>query len=119
MDPNAMDPSKMDDQGYTILNQENMRRNFAAVDRCRTGVSVIGGIAAGTLGLESLNGFAFFVVTIGVLFGLLCLKAGLNEKVWKNYFLNRLQPFALNSFFSAAFIYVVFWTFFYGLTWVY
>merc|ERR1712071_33332 len=101
-------PPPKDDQGYTIFNQENMRRNFAAVDRCRTGVSVIGGITAGTLGLENLSGLVFFAVTIIVLFGLLCMKAGLNEKQWKEYFLNRVQTFATNSFFSAAFIYVVF-----------
>merc|ERR1711997_781346 len=103
----TMDPNNLgqNDQGLQVFNQENMRRNYAAVDRCRTGVSVIGGIAAGTLGLTSFNGFAFFLLTIGVLFSLLCVKAGLSEKQWKNYFHNgRLQPFALNSFFSAAFI---------------
>lgn len=102
--------------GITLLNQENMRRNFAAVDQCRTAVSVIGGATAGTLGLTGLNGFLFFIVTVAILASLLCIRSGNN---WKQYFMNRFNPFVMSSIFSSAFLYVVFWTFFYGLVNVY
>ena len=87
-----------------------------AVDKCRTAVSLIGGITAGTLGLTGISGFLFFGVTVLMLSIALSLKAGSN---WKNYFQERLKLFVMDSFFGSLFLYIVFWTFFYGLVNVY
>jgi len=112
-------PEPMAEKGLTLINQENLMRNMASVERCRTAVNVISGIVAGSLGLTSLPGFLCFLIFLGFLNLLLVLNTGISEKQWKNYFINRWQTFLFQSFFSGLFVYIVFWTFFYGIVNVY
>ena len=102
--------------GITLFNKENIQRNYMAVDKCRTAVSLIGGITAGTLGLTGISGFLFFGVTVLMLSISLLLKAGSNRN---NYFQESVKMFVMDSFFGSLFLYIVFWTFFYGLVNVY
>jgi len=104
-----------DPNAVTLLNQQNVMRNARSVDNCRTAVSAIGGMTAGTLGLYGLSGFLFFTLVVLTLGALLTLRAG---KDWNNYFFDRKQ-FLTQNFFGSLFLYVVFWTFFYGLVNVY
>lgn len=66
--------SKDKDAGITVLNPASMAMNMQAVESCRTVVTVLGGITAGTLGLTGLYGFAFFFIvtlTLGLALTLL------------------------------------------------
>merc|ERR1739848_408508 len=103
------------ESGITMYNGLNMRKNAMAVESCRTAVTCLGGITAGTLGLTSISGFIFFFFVTAVLGLTLILRAGTN---WKNHFVSR-SNFFTDNFFGSLFLYVVFWTFFYGLVNVY
>ena len=58
-----------DPNAVTLLNQQNVMRNARSVDNCRTAVSAIGGMTAGTLGLYGLSGFLFFTFVVLTLVG--------------------------------------------------
>merc|ERR1719184_680300 len=75
----------------------------------------LSGGVAGILGLSTLYGFAFYAVSVVVLWLMILWKAG---SEWKKYFGSR-QALLTNGFFGQMFTYVLFWTFLYGMVHVY
>ncbi|XP_077970996.1 ER membrane protein complex subunit 6-like [Styela clava] len=93
-----------------------MRQNFGIAEYCRTGVSALGGVTAGILGLTGLYGFAFYVICASSLFIGILIKAGFGSS--HKYFLSR-KSVLLTGQFGALFTYILFWTFLYGMVHVY
>ena len=89
--------------------------NQNQIEYCRTSMAALSGSTAGILGLTALNGFAFFLLMILVLWFMIMASAGKN---WNRYFLSR-TAIITNGFFGALTTYVLFWTFLYGIVHVY
>lgn len=98
------------------FNMVSIRKNVATAEYCRTGVSALGGVTAGILGLTGLFGFAFYVACALSLYVGLMLKAGVGSS--KKYFLSK-RGLLMNGQFGALFTYILFWTFLYGMVHVY
>ncbi|XP_041985156.1 ER membrane protein complex subunit 6 [Aricia agestis] len=92
-----------------------LRNNMVFVEYCRTSMSALSGSTAGILGLTGLYGFAFYVLSVVVLWMMFMIKAGPH---WKKYYVSR-QSLLTNGFFGALFTYILFWTFIYGMVHVY
>ncbi|CAH4037023.1 ER membrane protein complex subunit 6 [Pieris brassicae] len=92
-----------------------LRNNAIVVEYCRTSMSALSGSTAGVLGLTSLNGFAFYMFAVIILWVMFMIKAGPN---WPKYYVSR-QSILTNGFFGGLFTYVLFWTFIYGMVHVY
>jgi len=108
--------TKMDKSGEVkAFSQTAMANNHAVIEYCRTSLAALSGSTAGILGLSTLYGFAFYVISVLVLWLMMLWKAGVN---WKKYFVSR-QQLLTNGFFGQMFTYVLFWTFLYGMVHVY
>ncbi|XP_072935989.1 ER membrane protein complex subunit 6 [Epargyreus clarus] len=92
-----------------------LRNNAAVVEYCRTSMAALSGSTAGVLGLTGLNGFAFYVLSVIVLWVMFMIKAG---PKWNKYYVSRFGLLT-NGFLGALFTYVLFWTFIYGMVHVY
>lgn len=92
-----------------------IRYNHAALEYCRTSMSALAGCTAGILGLRSLYGFVFYIISMLILWVLILAKAGPS---WSKYFRSRLQLLTA-SITGGVFTYVLFWTFIYGMVHVY
>ncbi|XP_063389533.1 ER membrane protein complex subunit 6 [Cydia fagiglandana] len=92
-----------------------LRNNGAVIEYCRTSMAALSGSTAGVLGLTSLYGFMFYVLSVVVLFIMFMVKTGPN---WHKYHISR-QALLTNSFFASLCTYVLFWTFIYGMVHVY
>lgn len=105
-------------QGAPIqqINLLAMRQNSTIVEFGRTGVSALGGVTAGILGLTGLYGFAFYVFCAIFLFFGLMLKGDFNTA--QKYFPSRASVL-LSGQIGALFTYILFWTFLYGMVHVY
>lgn len=99
------------------FSESAIRNNFSAVEYCKTFVSALSGSCAGIIGLTGLAGFAFYFVSILVLWLMVIYKAGFQEN-WKKYFSQR-KILLTNGIFDGLFTYVLFWTFLYGMVHVY
>eukprot|EP00039_Didymoeca_costata_P024812 m.11569 g.11569 ORF g.11569 m.11569 type:complete len:113 (+) comp4477_c0_seq1:255-593(+) len=112
-----MAPGPPQPQGTTTqqYDQENIRKNMMAVTVCRTGGTVLSGVCAGILGLESYRGFLFFLLCSAVISGGLFVFAEGNPT---KYFL-KAQHLLFDGIFDGLFTFVLFWTLFYGLVHVY
>jgi len=108
--------TKMDKSGEVkAFSQTAMANNHAVIEYCRTSLAALSGSTAGILGLSTLYGFGFYVISVLVLWLMMLWKAGVN---WKKYFVSR-QQLLTNGFFGQMFTYVLFWTFLYGMVHVY
>ncbi|VVC99493.1 ER membrane protein complex subunit 6 [Leptidea sinapis] len=92
-----------------------LRNNAIVMEYCRTSMAALSGSTAGVLGLTGLNGFAFYMFSVIILWAMFLVKAGPN---WKKYYVSR-QSLLTNGFLGALFTYVLFWTFIYGMVHVY
>ena len=99
----------------TVYNDIAIKRNTAIVDYCRTSAAVIGGAAAGVLGLTGLYGFAFYFLFSLFLSLMLAMKAGRNSS---KYFQTSSAVW-FNGVLGGLFTYVLLWTFLYGMVHVY
>merc|ERR1712215_511982 len=68
------------------FSQTAISNNQAVVEYCRTSMAALSGGAAGILGLSTLYGFAFYAVSVVVLWLMILWKAG---GAWKKYFGSR------------------------------
>eukprot|EP00088_Acartia_fossae_P034881 TRINITY_DN35858_c0_g1_i16.p1 TRINITY_DN35858_c0_g1~~TRINITY_DN35858_c0_g1_i16.p1 ORF type:complete len:115 (-),score=27.23 TRINITY_DN35858_c0_g1_i16:453-797(-) len=108
--------TKLDKSGdVKAFSQTAMVNNNGVIEYCRTSMAALSGSTAGILGLPTLLGFAFYALSVVVLWLLILWEAGVN---WKKYFGSR-QNLLTNGFFSQMFTYVLFWTFLYGMVHVY
>ena len=99
--------TKVDKTGEVkAFSQTSISNNQAVVEYCRTSMAALSGGAAGILGLSTLYGFAFYAVSVVVLWLMILWKAGGS---WKKYFGSR-QALLTNGFFGQMFTYVLFWT---------
>lgn len=89
--------------------------NHHSIEYCRTSMSALAGSTAGIIGLTSLQGFAFYLAMVGVLWALLMGKVGANHG---KYFTSKYHVIT-NGFLGGLTTYVLFWTFLYGMVHVY
>mgnify|MGYP002633180652 CR=1 FL=1 len=82
--------TKLDKTGEVkAFSQTAISNNQAVVEYCRTSMAALAGGAAGILGLSTLYGFAFYAVSVVVLWLMVLWKAG---SEWKKYFGSRQAP---------------------------
>ncbi|CAK1541201.1 unnamed protein product [Leptosia nina] len=92
-----------------------LRNNANVLEYCRTSMSALSGSTAGVLGLTALNGFAFYMFSVVILWVMFMIKAGPN---WQKYYVSR-QSLLTHGFLGGLCTYVLFWTFIYGMVHVY
>lgn len=92
-----------------------IRYNHVTLEYCRTSMSALAGCTAGILGLSSIYGFIFYIITMSILWLLILAKTGPS---WSKFFRSRL-PILTGSLSGGIFTYVLFWTFIYGMVHVY
>jgi hypothetical protein len=97
------------------FSQAAIASNQAVVEYSRTSMAALSGGTAGILGLSALPGFAFYALSVVVLWLLVLWKAGAS---WHKFFGSR-QALLTNGFFSQVLTYLLFWTFLYGMVHVY
>lgn len=95
--------------------ESGMRQNGMMIEYSRTSMAALGGCTAGILGLTSLYGFAFYVVTCLLLWFMILTKAGPS---WNKYFRERM-PILTGTLTGGIGTYILFWTFIYGMVHVY
>lgn len=89
--------------------------NHHLIEYCRTSMSALAGSTAGIIGLTSLQGFAFYLVMVFILWLMILAKGG---TYWKRYFTSKWNILT-NGFIGGLTTYVLFWTFLYGMVHVY
>jgi hypothetical protein len=95
--------------------ESGIRHNHILIEYCRTSMAALGGCTAGILGLTSLYGFAFYVITSLLLWIMILAKAGPS---WNKYFRER-SPLLIGTLTGGIGTYILFWTFIYGMVHVY
>ena len=98
------------------ISGENLMFNMRQVERYRTIMFIIGGVVTGTLGLTSLHGLLALVI-LGLLSSILLnMKMGFNVLKYTN--LSNVQ-FFLTGIQSNLMSFILFWTLFYALVYIY
>jgi len=95
--------------------EAGIRHNHMMVEYSRTSMSALAGCTAGIIGLTSLWGFLFYLVTGLLLWVMILAKAGPS---WNKYFRERL-PILTGTLTGGIGTYILFWTFIYGMVHVY
>ena len=97
------------------INTRNVMHNTKSLNFSRTSLSVLSGVVSGILGLQSIYGFLFYLVTSGLLGMYYLLSETRSEGT---HFLNKQQ---LVTAFVAEnlFTYILVWTLIYGCVHVY
>jgi len=112
------DPSKDDPNSTTIFNPHAHMQNLNKLDKSRTLLSIASGIGAGVLGLRSLQGFVFFSLVhclIGVSFGVVLMGGKIRDFVGGGSWWSLVTADFQKSMLSFMF----FWTFAYGLCYLF
>lgn len=107
--------SSQNDNSTVAYSPFAISHNNHLVEYCRTSMSALAGSTAGIIGLTSLQGFAFYLLMVLILWVMLSMKAGTN---WNSYFTSRWNVLT-NGFLGGLTTYVLFWTFLYGMVHVY
>ena len=97
------------------INSRNVMHNTKSLNFSRTALSVLSGVGAGILGLTSLYGFLFYIVTSGIL-GIYYLLSEARSDA--THFLTKQQlvtAFVMENLFT----YILVWTLVYGCVYVY
>lgn len=96
-------------------NDSAIRYNDFLLDYGQTSMSALSGCAAGIMGLTGLYGFAFYFVFSFILSILIVFYLGRNVD---NFFLSKKNIFT-GTLWSGLQTYLLFWTFLYGMVYVY
>ena len=97
------------------INTRNVMHNTKSLNFSRTSLSVLSGVVAGILGLTSIYGFLFYIVTSGLL-GLYYLLSEARSEA--THFLNK-QQLVTGFVAENLFTYILVWTLVYGCVHVY
>lgn len=99
-----------------MYSQQPFSNNINNLSWLRAVMAIVSGVCAGILGLESLWGFMFYLVTSVLL----------SASIWitriegkPELYFNNISILAMHDVFSNLVSYVLFWTLFYGLMHVY
>ncbi|KAI7543369.1 hypothetical protein KC331_g7439 [Hortaea werneckii] len=93
--------------------QESVQHNARTISNVRSLTASLFGVAAGTLGLESLPGFIFYMLgTVLVSTLIYLLKTESNPKA---YFFRPVGDLWIGDMFGGLMSFVLTWTLFYGL----
>ena len=97
------------------INTRNVMHNTKSLNFSRTSLSVLSGVVSGILGLTSIYGFLFYLITSGLLGMYYLLSESRSDAT---HFLNKQQ---LVTAFVAEnlFTYILVWTLIYGCVHVY
>jgi len=95
------------------INPESLQHNARVTANIRSLSASLFGVAAGTLGLESYLGFAFYIV--GTLLVSVLLFLFRTEGNPKRFFFKPVADFWIGDVFGGAMSFVLTWTLFYGL----
>lgn len=119
MDPNVdsmMEASHLFSRERVQISGENLMFNMRQVERYRTIMFIFGGVVTGTLGLTSLHGL-LALIALGLLNStLLNIKMEFNVLKYTN--LSNLQ-FFLTGIQTNLMSFILFWTLFYALVYIY
>ena len=97
------------------INTRNVMHNTKSLNFSRTSLSVLSGVVAGILGLTSIYGFLFYIITSGLL-GLYYLLSEARSDA--THFLNK-QQLVTGFVAENLFTYILVWTLVYGCVHVY
>lgn len=98
------------------VSMEHLMLNMQQIDRIRTILFIVSGIACGILGLTSLNGLLFFLaVTVFTTIAFL-LKMKFDVKKYTN---SSFFQFVSHGVSSTAMSFVLFWTLSFALVYIY
>ncbi|XP_060525612.1 ER membrane protein complex subunit 6 [Cylas formicarius] len=103
-------------EAVKAYSESAVRNNLSIVEYCRTSTAALSGCTAGILGLTSLHGALFYVLSITTLWILILWKAGFSS--WQKYFISR-KSLLVSGLFGQLFTYILCWTFIYGMVHVY
>jgi len=97
------------------INTRNVMHNTKSLNFSRTALSVLSGVVSGILGLTSIYGFLFYILTSGLL-GLYYLLSEARSDA--THFLNK-QQLVTGFVAENLFTYILVWTLVYGCVHVY
>eukprot|EP01125_Pyxidicula_operculata_P002664 TRINITY_DN12509_c0_g1_i1.p1 TRINITY_DN12509_c0_g1~~TRINITY_DN12509_c0_g1_i1.p1 ORF type:complete len:109 (-),score=4.96 TRINITY_DN12509_c0_g1_i1:44-370(-) len=98
-----------------LTSNEHLVFNKQIINSSRVVTSLIGGCAAGILGITGWNGLFFYILVTALTSILLMLKANFHTE---KYFIDKNGPLFEGSF-AGVMTYMLCWTFFYDVTHVY
>ena len=91
-----------------MLSPDAVAANARVMYFCRIFMSIVGGCAAGVMGLHGLAGLAFYVLSVAAVTAALVAKTGMQVE---RYFANWGSLGILDGFSQGALSYVLFWTY--------
>eukprot|EP00542_Grammatophora_oceanica_P012123 CAMPEP_0194031130 /NCGR_PEP_ID=MMETSP0009_2-20130614/4381_1 /TAXON_ID=210454 /ORGANISM="Grammatophora oceanica, Strain CCMP 410" /LENGTH=125 /DNA_ID=CAMNT_0038671199 /DNA_START=134 /DNA_END=514 /DNA_ORIENTATION=- len=100
-----------------VLDTVALHLNTQRMNNLQTFMSIASGCMTGVLGLTGLQGFvSFLILHFSVLIAVLVLKMGFNLKKYSRH---SFIGYALSNLQSSALSFMLFWTLFYGLVYLY
>uniref|UniRef100_A0A0N4Z3K7 ER membrane protein complex subunit 6 n=1 Tax=Parastrongyloides trichosuri TaxID=131310 RepID=A0A0N4Z3K7_PARTI len=112
---NKIIDEKKSKKDKVLINGIAVRNNVQVLEYSRTLQSLLAGLAAGIIGLQSFGGVAFYFLTLFIQSGLWLVKADFKVQ---QYFLQSHQLIT-HSLVGGFFTYILAWVFFYGLVHVF
>jgi len=111
-------PSDPDASSTLIFDPLAHMANLQKIDRSRTLLAIASGIGAGVLGLRGLEGFIFFVIcqlVTGLAFAFVSMGGKISEFIGGGTWWMILSQ----DFQKSGLSYMLWWTFFYGLCYLF
>mmetsp|Transcript_9223 Transcript_9223/g.13827 ORF Transcript_9223/g.13827 Transcript_9223/m.13827 type:complete len:131 (+) Transcript_9223:58-450(+) len=110
-------PSNSDDNNKEVFDMDAFRYNFRKMDKIRSFMGIVAGCVAGVLGLTGLSGLVcFLILHISVNLSILAFKMNFNLKAYTQ---ESMISFLLADFQKCAMSFMLFWTLFFGLVYLF
>ncbi|KAL7517724.1 hypothetical protein ACHAWX_002622 [Stephanocyclus meneghinianus] len=124
LDPAApgpeLDPSGGDGTQQEVFDMDAYRSNFRKMDKIRSFMGIASGCVAGVCGLTGLSGLACFVVLhIVVSLSILATKMKFSLHSYSISKSESIISFLLTDFQKCAMSFMLFWTLFFGLVYLF
>ncbi|GMI08534.1 hypothetical protein TrLO_g15977 [Triparma laevis f. longispina] len=104
-------------EGRAIFNQQIAMKNIMALSDARTYMGILSGCVAGVVGLTNGQGFLFFLVAHFVVGVALMVKMEFDVKSYSSF--NTPMNFLLADIQKCGMGYLLFWTLFYSLCYLF
>lgn len=106
-----------DDTNQEVFDMDAFRYNFRKMDKIRSFMGIVAGCVAGVLGLTGLSGLAcFLILHTSVNLCILSFKMNFNLKAYTQ---ESMISFLLADFQKCAMSFMLFWTLFFGLVYLF
>jgi len=107
-----------DDNNNEVFDMDAFRSNFRKMDKIRSFMGIVAGCVAGVLGLTGLSGLVcFLILHISVNLSILAFKMNFNLKAYYTH--GSMISFLLADFQKCAMSFMLFWTLFFGLVYLF